>query len=104
VLNSLEAMSTIKDRPRELLLRSRHTAADGVLVAVHDTGIGFDPQTLERIFEPFFTTTSAGLGMGLSISRTIIQAHGGRLWAERNPGHGTTVQFSLPKAGEHTDA
>jgi PAS domain S-box-containing protein len=104
VLNGLEAMSTVLDRPRELLIRSERTEADGVLVAVQDAGIGLDPQTLERIFDAFYTTKPAGIGVGLAISRTIIQAHGGRLWAERNPGHGTTVQFSLPKAGEHTDA
>jgi two-component system sensor kinase FixL len=103
VLNGIEAMSTVTDRPRELLLRSGHTEAGEVLVVVQDCGIGLDPMILERIFDAFFSTKPEGLGIGLAISRTIIQAHGGRLWAERNPGLGTTVQFSLPIAGEHED-
>jgi C4-dicarboxylate-specific signal transduction histidine kinase len=96
LMNGIEAMSTVRDRPRELLIRSERTESDGVLVAVQDSGIGLEPQTLERLFDAFFTTKSAGLGMGLSISRTIITSHGGQLWAERNPGHGATVQFILP--------
>ena len=104
VLNGLDAVRAVRDRPRELLIRSGRTVADGVVVAVHDTGIGLDLQTLERIFDPFFTTKSTGLGMGLSISRTIIEAHGGRLWAERNLDHGLTVHFTIPPAGAHAEA
>jgi signal transduction histidine kinase len=103
VLNSIEAMSTVIDRPRELLIRSARTEADDILVMVQDTGLGLDPQTLVRIFDAFFTTKPTGLGLGLAISHRIIQAHGGRLWVERNPGHGATVQFSLPKASETSD-
>jgi signal transduction histidine kinase len=75
-----------------------------VLVAVQDSGIGLDSQALERIFVAFFTTKPSGMGMGLAISRTIIKAHGGQLWAEPNSGHGATFQFILPKAGENQDA
>ncbi len=96
VLNGIDAMCPVMDRPRELLIRARRLGAEQVRVAVHETGIGVDPQMLERIFEPFFTTKPAGLGMGLAISRTIIQAHGGRLWATPNDGHGATVLFTLP--------
>jgi signal transduction histidine kinase len=103
VMNGLEAMSTVMDRPRELLIRSERTGSDGVLVAVQDSGSGLDPQTLDRIFDAFYTTKPTGLGLGLAISHRIIQAHGGRLWAERNPGHGATLQFILPKASENRD-
>jgi signal transduction histidine kinase len=102
-LNGIEAMSAVVDRPRELLIRSGRGGSDGVLVAVQDSGIGLDSQTLERIFDAFFTTKPAGMGMGLSIGRTIIKAHGGQLWAECNPVHGATFQFTLPKAREHQD-
>jgi signal transduction histidine kinase len=71
-------MSTVMDRPRQLLIRSGHARSDSVLVAVQDAGIGFDPQMREQIFDAFSTTKPAGMGMGLSISRTIIKPHGGR--------------------------
>jgi signal transduction histidine kinase len=92
------------DRPRELLICSGRTGANDVLVTVQDTGSGLDLQTLEQMFNAFYTTkhTGIGMGLGLSISRMIIQAHGGRLWAERNPGYGATVQFILPKASDST--
>ena len=101
LMNSIEAMSTVMDRPRQLLMRSARAGSDEVLVAVQDSGIGLDPQTLERMFDAFYTTKPAGMGMGLSISRTIVKAHGGQLWAEPNSGHGATFQFTLPNTGEH---
>jgi signal transduction histidine kinase len=104
MLNSFDALRPVRDRPRELLIRSDRTAAQDVLVAVHDTGIGLDPQLLERSFEPLFTTKATGMGIGLATSRMIIRVHGGRLWVERNPDHGLTVQLSLPPAGEHAEA
>jgi PAS domain S-box-containing protein len=100
LLNSIEAMRTVTDRPRELIVRSQPEEADAIRVAVQDAGVGIDSQHLERIFTPFFTTKPAGLGMGLSISRSIIEAHGGRLWATPNVGPGVTVQFTLPTGGD----
>ena len=95
VINGMEAMAPVTDRPRELLIRSQHEA-DQVLLAVQDSGPGIDPDKVERMFDAFFTTKSSGMGMGLSISRSIIEAHGGRLWASPNAGPGATFQFSLP--------
>jgi PAS domain S-box-containing protein len=99
VMNGIEAVSEVTDRPRELLIRSRPEGSSHVLVAVQDRGIGLDEQSLERVFEAFYTTKPEGMGMGLSISRSIIEAHGGRLWASRNVGPGVTVQFTLPLPG-----
>jgi PAS domain S-box-containing protein len=95
VINGMEAMAPVTDRPRELLIRSQHEA-DQVLVAVQDFGTGIDPDNVDRMFDAFFTTKSSGMGMGLSISRSIIEAHGGRLWASPNAGPGATFQFSMP--------
>jgi PAS domain S-box-containing protein len=103
LMNGIEAMSTVVDRPRKLLIRSGGAGANDVLVAVRDSGIGLDSQTMERMFDAFYTTKPEGMGMGLSISRTIIKMHGGRLWAEPNSGHGATFQFTLPIVGEHSD-
>jgi PAS domain S-box-containing protein len=100
VLNSKESMSGAGWRPRELLIRTEQTGTE-IIVTVRDTGVGIDPRDRERAFEPFFTTKEGGLGLGLSISRTIIEAHGGRLWTtHRDNGHGTTFKFTLP-AGEN---
>jgi two-component system, LuxR family, sensor kinase FixL len=96
LLNSVEAMRTVTDRPRALLIRSEPEETAAIRVAVQDAGVGIAPQDLERIFTAFFTTKPHGMGMGLAISRTIIEAHGGRLWAIPNAGPGTTVQFTLP--------
>jgi PAS domain S-box-containing protein len=94
VMNAIEAMRTVTDRPRMLLIKTaKH--ADGVLVQVQDSGPGIDPADVDRIFEPFFTTKPEGIGMGLSISQSIIESHGGRLWAEQNP-KGAIFQFTLP--------
>jgi PAS domain S-box-containing protein len=95
VMNGVEAMASVADRPRELLIRSRRHESDKVLVAVRDSGIGIDSQNLEKIFDAFYTTKSQGTGMGLAISRSIMEAHGGRLWAVPNDGPGATFQFTL---------
>jgi C4-dicarboxylate-specific signal transduction histidine kinase len=96
VMNGIEAMASVGDRPPELVIRSRPHGGDQVLVAVQDAGIGIDPSAIDRLFSAFFTTKPEGLGMGLSISRSIIDAHGGRLWATPNPNHGATFHFALP--------
>lgn len=98
ILNAIEAMSTITDRRRELLVRSTNDS-DGVLVQVQDSGRGLIPKQEDRIFEPFFTTKPQGIGMGLAIARSIVEAHGGRLWATDGSPHGAVFQFSLPKEG-----
>ena len=97
VMNGVEAMSTVGERPRELVIRTQKDEADQVRVAIQDSGMGLDPQSMERIFDAFYTTKDEGMGMGLSISRSIVQNHGGRLWAEANDGPGTTFQFTVPK-------
>jgi PAS domain S-box-containing protein len=97
ILNAIEAMSTITDQPRELLITSaKH--ADGVLIQVHDSGVGVDPEQADRILEPFFTTKHRGIGMGLSISRSIVEAHGGRLWFTPDSSQGAVFQFTVPRA------
>ena len=96
VMNGIEAASGTANRPRELLVTSRSEAEDQLVVAVEDSGAGIDPGHTDELFTPFFTTKPAGLGMGLSISRSIVEAHGGRLWAAPKTGLGTTFQFSLP--------
>ena len=100
VMNGMEALSSVADRSRELLIRSGTHEPQSIFVAVRDAGIGLDSQTLDRIFDAFFTTKPEGMGMGLSISRTIIEAHGGRLWATPHDGPGATFQFTLPMHGE----
>jgi PAS domain S-box-containing protein len=95
VMNAIEAMASVTDRPRELVIRcERHD--DVARVAVHDTGVGIHPSDVDRVFSAFFTTKPSGMGMGLSISRSIIEAHGGRLWASPNEPQGATFCFSLP--------
>ena len=99
VMNGLEAMDSVDDRPRRLTIRSE-SSRGRVHVAVHDVGMGVDPRNADHMFEAFFTTKSGGMGMGLSISRSIIEGHGGRLWATPNSTAGATVQFDLPAAEE----
>lgn len=99
VQNGIEAMSTVTDRPRRLIVRSERNGEGNVLVAVRDTGHGIDPKDQKRIFNAFFTTKPQGMGMGLSISHSIIESHGGRLWAANNDGGGATFQFTLPVSG-----
>jgi two-component system, LuxR family, sensor kinase FixL len=96
ILNAQEAMSGVAWQPRELWITSRASPSGEVVVAVRDSGTGLDPRDGDRIFGAFFTTKAKGLGLGLSISRRIIEAHGGRLWATSNDGPGATVQFTLP--------
>jgi two-component system sensor kinase FixL len=92
----------VKDAPaaeREVVVRAETNGAGAVEVAVRDSGAGLTSDNLDKIFQPFFTTKREGLGMGLSISRSIIEAHGGRLWAENNDGRGATFHFTIPVAG-----
>jgi signal transduction histidine kinase len=98
VLNAVEAMSSVEEGPRELLIATEQTQGNGVLVTVRDSGPGIDPEHIERVFQAFYTTKTSGVGMGLSISRSIIEAHGGRLWADANEPRGTVFQFTLPGA------
>src|SRR5438128_7003973 len=95
IMNGIEAMASVADRRRELLICSRPHDSDKVLVAVQDSMIGLDPQRMERIFDAFYTTKSEGMGMGLAISRSIVENHGGQLWAVPNEGPGATFQFTL---------
>jgi PAS domain S-box-containing protein len=101
LMNGMEAMASVTDRPRELTIRSQHDEADRVLVAVQDSGVGIEAEHMDRLFNAFFTTKPAGMGMGLSICRSIIDAHGGQLCASRNPGAGATLHFTLPTYREH---
>ena len=95
LLNGLDAMHAVVGRPREMLISTQREATDRVRVAVQDSGSGIDPQLASRVFEAFYTTKRSGLGMGLSISRTIVEQHGGRLWVVPNDGPGTTFQFTV---------
>ena len=99
IVNGVEAMADVEGRDRALAIRSEHGKVDqgpGVLVSVQDAGVGVAPENLDRLFDAFYSTKSDGLGLGLSISRSIIQRHGGRLWATANEVPGTTFQFVLP--------
>ncbi len=98
VLNAVEAMGSVEAGTRELLISTEQNQAKGVLVAVRDSGPGLDPENLERVFEAFYTTKTSGMGMGLSICRSIIDTHGGRLWAGVNEPRGAVFQFTLPDA------
>jgi len=100
IMNGIEAMSSVEGRPRELVITTRNVEAGQVRVTIQDSGTGLEPQNLEKIFDAFYTTKPAGLGLGLSISRSIVQKHGGRLWATANDGPGTTFQFTVPKSDE----
>ena len=95
ILNGLEAMSAVANGPRELLVYSRLHESKQVLVGVQDFGVGIEPENLKKIFDPFYTTKSQGMGMGLAISRSIVENHGGKLWASKNHDSGATFQFTL---------
>jgi signal transduction histidine kinase len=102
VVNGMDAMNTVEESKRVLFIRSHRETREGrleSLVSVQDAGTGFKPEQMKRLFEAFYTTKPQGMGMGLAISRSIIEAHGGRLWAEANQGPGATFLFSLPAAG-----
>jgi signal transduction histidine kinase len=96
VENAIDAMSSVTDQPRVLLVEYQRQDADNVLVSVKDSGSGLNPQDSDRLFEPFFTTKPDGMGMGLMFCRSIIEAHGGRLWATDNVPQGAVFQFTLP--------
>jgi signal transduction histidine kinase len=96
--NGSDAMNTVHDRPRELLIRTERDEGDRALLSVKDAGIGFDPQSMDKLFQAFYTTKNDGMGIGLSVSRSIIEQHGGRLWATLNDGPGATFSFSIPGA------
>jgi signal transduction histidine kinase len=100
IMNAIQAMRAVTDRGRGLAVSIARADPGHVLVVVEDTGPGLDPVLAQRIFEPFFTTKSDGLGMGLSICRSIIEAHGGRLWASPRAPHGTAFHFTVPIAVE----
>ena len=94
--NALDAMNTVDDRPRCLLIRTEREDGDRVRLSVKDAGVGFDPHTMEQLFEAFYSTKRDGMGVGLSVSRSIIENHQGRLWAALNDGPGATFSFSVP--------
>jgi C4-dicarboxylate-specific signal transduction histidine kinase len=96
VMNGIQAMQLVTDRPRELVIQSRQDEAQQVLLSVTDCGVGIADENVGRLFNPFFTTKSNGMGMGLSICRSIVQGHGGRLWATANVPYGATFQFTVP--------
>jgi PAS domain S-box-containing protein len=96
--NGSDAMNTVHDRPRELLIRTARDEGDRALLSVKDAGIGFDPQSMDKLFQAFYTTKNDGMGIGLSVSRSIIEQHDGRLWATPNDGPGATFSFSIPCA------
>jgi C4-dicarboxylate-specific signal transduction histidine kinase len=96
ILNALEAMSATSEGSRKILITTGKTETDDVLVAVRDSGPGFAPATLENLFKAFHTTKPNGLGLGLSICRSIVEGHGGQLWASANSPRGAVFQFTLP--------
>jgi PAS domain S-box-containing protein len=98
--NASDAMSAVDDRPRQLVIRTARDEGDHVRLSVQDAGVGFDPQGVDKLFEAFYTTKSEGMGIGLSVSRSIIERHHGRLWAASNDGPGATFSFSIPRASE----
>src|SRR5262249_51077271 len=94
--NASDAMSTVDERSRELLIRTEREEGGQARLTVRDVGFGFTPEAAARLFQPFYTTKNDGMGIGLSVSRSIIEAHHGRLWAEPNDGPGTTFLLSIP--------
>jgi C4-dicarboxylate-specific signal transduction histidine kinase len=100
LLNASDAMSSIDDRPRQLVIKTEREEDDRVRLSVQDAGVGFKPQDEDRLFDAFYTAKSGGMGMGLSVSRSIIESHHGRLWAALNDGPGATFSFSIPRRPE----
>jgi PAS domain S-box-containing protein len=99
-VNGMQAMATMRDRERVLLMRTQRQQSHRVLVAVEDVGVGIEPENVDRLFSAFYTTKHDGLGMGLSVCRSIIEAHGGRVWGSPNVGPGMTFQFTIPADGQ----
>jgi signal transduction histidine kinase len=104
LLNASDAMSGVDDRPRQLLIRTERDAEDRLRLSVRDSGVGFEPQGTERLFDAFYTTKSSGMGIGLWVSRSIIESHNGRLWAAPNEGPGATFSFSIPSGARDVTA
>jgi len=96
ILNAVQAMSGVSERSRELVISTGQDASGAVLVTVQDSGPGLNPESVDSVFDAFYTTKPQGLGMGLSICRSVVDAHGGRIWASRTAGPGATIQFTLP--------
>lgn len=99
--NASDAMVDVNDRARDLLIRTERETVDRVRVTVRDAGVGLDPQSMDKLFDAFYTTKSGGMGVGLSVSRSIVERHQGRMWAEPNDGPGATFSFSIPLAPEN---
>jgi C4-dicarboxylate-specific signal transduction histidine kinase len=104
LLNAADAMAGIEDRPRALQVQTQAHGSDSIQLLVRDSGVGIDPRGIEKLFEAFHTTKAHGLGIGLAISRSIIEAHKGKLWAMPNDGPGATFGFSIPYASDATTA
>jgi signal transduction histidine kinase len=98
--NATDAMSGVTDRPKQLVIRTDCEEQDRVRLTVQDTGMGLDVQSIDKLFQAFYTTKRSGMGIGLSISRSIIENHRGRLWASPNTGPGATFSFSIPRRSE----
>jgi signal transduction histidine kinase len=102
--NAAEAMDDVHDRPRQLLIKTEREDGDRVRVTVRDVGVGLPPQSMDSLFDAFYTTKSEGMGIGLFVSRSIVEKHHGRLWAQSNDGPGATFSFSIPCIPDSTDA
>jgi signal transduction histidine kinase len=96
--NASDSMMSVHDRPRQLVIATEREAADRVRLAVRDVGVGIDAQSINKLFDAFYTTKTDGMGIGLSVSRSIIERHNGSLWAEPNDGPGVTFAFAIPVA------
>jgi signal transduction histidine kinase len=96
ILNASDAMRSVNDRPRKLVIRTERDGRDHVRLTVQDTGVGLDPQNQDKLFEAFYSTKSGSMGIGLSVSRSIIESHRGRIWAAQNDSPGATFGFSIP--------
>ena len=96
VLNALQAIGAVSEGARQVIITTRQIESNDLCVGVQDTGPGLSPETLSRLFEPFYTTKPNGMGMGLTICRSIIEAHGGRLWVSACEPHGALFQFAIP--------